>query len=1178
MNRSSEKAMRLLQIEKLLWAHPEGLTRAEIARRLQINRSNITKYLDKDHLPPSIYVDDIDGNKLKINREADLTRAAFNLHEILAIHLATRMLATRSDKQNPHAASALRKLGMALGRIDEPISRHLLRSADVMDEQLAFRDPVYLDVLEKLTDAWSAGRKVELTHQMPNGRIFEYIFAPYFIEPYAIGQTAHVIGLRESKASAGKGKPVLRTFKIERLRSARILPDTYRIPPEFDPTALLADAWGIWFGEGEGSAEEVVLRFHPNVVPRVQETRWHGRETHEMQPDGYLQWRATVAGPKEMLPWIRGWGADVEVLAPPWLRDALAHEATRLGEIYGMASKEAIRQEFVAHIRKTDKQPQTLEDHLAEVADYASRFAAKVGLPLTGKALGYLHDFGKATTKFQHYLLSAEEIIAKGDPRWLDARKLKGKIDHATAGAQLAFDHLHTMEAGGILAAQVLALCVASHHSGLIDCLTPDGTDNFTRRMEKPDDQVRKTEALRNMPAMQAFVEEHLTGALAAEIMAKMKGLKEEEIDKRDTKAFKRGLLVRFLLSCLIDADRLSTADFESPERAAQRNHSEYTDWQCLVYRLEAKLDEFARNPEPSDVDRLRKQISDACLAFAARGKGIYQLTVPTGGGKTLASLRYALHHAVAGGIERIVYVAPYTSILDQNAREIRNILEGADEKGHIVLEHHSNLTPEPRSSAQNGSAQDDGPVEEENPLQSLLAENWDAPVVLTTQVQFLEALFGSGTRSVRRMHQLANAVIILDEVQTLPIRMIHMLNVALRFLVHECGATVVLCTATQPPLDKIEAQHRALVLDAESHMIPNEEELFERLRRVDVHDKYKPEGWTVAEIAQLAEQQMEACGSTLVVVNTRKQALDLYNHLKEMNLQDVTLRHMSTRMCAAHRVEIIEELKAKLGPDKPERIICVSTQLIEAGVDIDFGAAIRYLAGLDSIAQTAGRCNRHGKRVKGQVFIVNPQVEKLGSLPDLKIGRDQSESVLKTIGMDPARFDGDRIGIKAMAEYYKELYKVRAGDMKYPAKPSDGFLEGENLFGLLSTNRLATREFNDGDERRPGPHPLCQSFLSAARAFEVIENDSKGVIAPFGEGATLIAELRTTRDFKLQRKLLRRAQRFSVNLTPREFDKMLSEGGIFETQVESGIYYLHHDLYRADTGCETDEMALQQA
>ncbi len=326
MNRAQEKALRLLQIEQLLWAHPEGLTQSQIAERLGVNRSTIWKYLDKDHLPPSIYADEFDGNKLKLDRGADLTKASFSLHEVMAIHLATRLLATRSDKQNPHAASALRKLGKALERLDKNISTHLLRSADVMDEDRDYRDPVYLKVLETLTEAWSAGRKVKVQHQMENGRVFDYTLSPYFIEPYAVGQTAHVIGWREPP-----GK--LRTLKIERIRAAEITRDPYIIPADFDPRALLRDAWGIWTSDRE--PVEVVLRFHPRVAMRVRETRWHPSQRIEEQADGYLLWRAQVAEPQEMLPWVRGWGADCEVLEPDRLRQQVAADIRRQASIYG---------------------------------------------------------------------------------------------------------------------------------------------------------------------------------------------------------------------------------------------------------------------------------------------------------------------------------------------------------------------------------------------------------------------------------------------------------------------------------------------------------------------------------------------------------------------------------------------------------------------------------------------------------------------------------------------------------------------------------------------------------------------------------------------------------------------------------------------------------------------------
>ena len=323
MESAANRAERLLQIESLLLTHPEGLTRAEIARRMGVHRSTIGR--DIDTMSGRVPIWEDDANRLGIDQEHYLMNVRVTLHEAMALHLAARLLATRSDKHNPHAAAALRKLGLALERMAPLVSHHLKLSAEVMDSPDQRRSPEYMSALENLTKAWALGRKVQLTHQARDGRLYDYHFAPFFIEPYAVGHTTHVIG--RCDGSAG-----MRTFKLERIKQVTLGEQGYEIPADFDPREQLKDAWGIWYREGQ--PVEVLLRFHPRVARRVRETQWHRSQELEEQADGSLLWRARVAETQEMLPWIRGWGADVEVLGPKNLRVRLEKEAMELARLY----------------------------------------------------------------------------------------------------------------------------------------------------------------------------------------------------------------------------------------------------------------------------------------------------------------------------------------------------------------------------------------------------------------------------------------------------------------------------------------------------------------------------------------------------------------------------------------------------------------------------------------------------------------------------------------------------------------------------------------------------------------------------------------------------------------------------------------------------------------------------
>lgn len=318
---STNKANRILEIETLLIDHPGGLAVSDLARRLGVNRSTIWRNLAD--LRGLVYEE---GGKLFLDRSAYLVNLRFTLHEALSMHLAARLLAESLDRQNAHAASALRKIGQALARLAPKISAYITSSAEKIDELARFDNPTYMHVLEMLTNGWAEGRKVRVWHRTSaNDPVKEYTLSPYYVEPGAVGRSTYVIGLREPPGE-------MRTLKVERIEQAELLREPYTIPEDFDPARLLHDAWGIWFSNEE--PVEITLHFSPTVASRVKETRWHPSQQVEEQPDGSLVWRAWIAEPQEMMYWIRGWGADVEVVGPPHIREMINNEVDRMWEVY----------------------------------------------------------------------------------------------------------------------------------------------------------------------------------------------------------------------------------------------------------------------------------------------------------------------------------------------------------------------------------------------------------------------------------------------------------------------------------------------------------------------------------------------------------------------------------------------------------------------------------------------------------------------------------------------------------------------------------------------------------------------------------------------------------------------------------------------------------------------------
>ena len=810
---------------------------------------------------------------------------------------------------------------------------------------------------------------------------------------------------------------------------------------------------------------------------------------------------------------------------------------------------------YIAHLRKSDEQIQSVQAHLKETAALAKVFAQKLNLESAGELLGLMHDFGKYSHKFQKYIHDKTGLF---NPDLDDEESTPdgSKVDHSTAGAQWVYRELKKFGAEqgiGELFGQMLGLCIASHHGeGLIDCLDGEGNAIWKKRFEKKDELTHLAECEQNADeAVQQKAHELVGGNLIRSLLNTVKPILSEQTTNNKIKEFYLSCLTRFLFSCLIDADRINSSDFEREDQNDVRHLTEKPDWQSAIDQLEAKLAGF-ENRYP--IDEIRRRISDDCLKRVVDSQGIYTLTVPTGGGKTLTSLRYALHHAQKHNLDRIIYIIPYTSIIDQNAQAVREIL-GED----WVLEHHSNLEPEKQSW------QD-----------KLLSENWDKPIVLTTMVQFLDAWFGGGTRGARHIHPMTNAVLIFDEIQTLPVKCVHLFCNVLNWLTTFGKSTAVLCTATQPLLGKSGLQNfpedkrgaitaRGLLRLPENAEIMGKhqdlDKLFEELSRVEIRFNEKAGGWNVDEAGAFLLEQFATTPSCLFIVNTKKWAQELYQYCQRQNVPPEALFHLSTNQCAAHRKAIFDTIKARLKNGEP--VICISTQLIEAGVDISMACVIRALGGLDSIAQAAGRCNRHGeKEGKGQVWVLNLQEQDFTRiLPDIQVGKTHAERVFRD-------FTGqDILQPAAMQRYFEYYFYQRSDEMVYSVKNS----ATGSLLDWLSDNAL--NPYGEKNDKRSKPLPLLmQSFKSAGRAFQAIDAPTHAVIVPYGEGAELIAKLCGEWDPKEMHRTLQKAQRYSVNVFPNVWGKLQKENALHETIEGSGIYYLNERYYNDEFGLSLDE------
>lgn len=698
---------------------------------------------------------------------------------------------------------------------------------------------------------------------------------------------------------------------------------------------------------------------------------------------------------------------------------------------------------YLAHINdKGEEQP--LKNHLEGTASLCGKFADNFGAYEWGYCCGLLHDIGKYSLKFQKRIRGSEE-----------------RVDHSTAGAKLCWDKK------GLY--QFLSYCIAGHHAGLPDTggdsdVSTCGT--MTGRMKK------------KLEDYQAYEEEIEIPVLKN---PPFQPVKEENRD------FFFSMLIRMLYSCLVDADYLDTEIFMNGKEI--RNSGEAIE--TLHKKFAERISDWLDNNDLTTINGRRTEILKHCIEMGKSEKGLFRLTVPTGGGKTVSSLAFALRHAKEHHMSRVIYVIPYTSIIEQNAKIFSDIL-GADN----VLENHCNVDYE--SS------------EELKPMQ-LAAENWDKPVIVTTNVQFFESIFSNKSSKCRKLHNIANSVIIFDEAQMLPNDYLKPCISAIEQILRYYRCSVVLCTATQPALKNLLSEEIKI-----TELCPRMEEQFSFFKRVSIKNLNKI---SQEELIQRLERENQA----LCILNTKKCAQQVFQSIEEEGVY-----HLSTSMYSAHRKRALDEIRERLR--KGEKCIVVSTSLVEAGVDLDFQAVYRQLAGVDSIIQAAGRCNREGKRPFSQCFTYIFSLDLKEYVP----GQRQQIEIAESLLSDNKSFEE----LETIKRYFEMLYHFR----------------GDSL-----DKKDILKKFNRGNFQ----------FSTVGKEFRLIEENTKTIMIPKEEESKEILDLLKIKGFT--KELMRRMGPYCVNVYENDFRKMFAAGMLGEISEDlKDDYFVLRDMEKY-----TDEMGL---
>lgn len=760
---------------------------------------------------------------------------------------------------------------------------------------------------------------------------------------------------------------------------------------------------------------------------------------------------------------------------------------------------------YPAHIRlDSNKQyiVQSVEEHCKNVANIAKDILSPVGYGNIAYLAGVLHDIGKFTPNFSDYIWRA----ARGE----DVRR--GSVNHTFAAVRyIMFQYTYGKNCVLDFMYEFLSVAMASHH-GPLD-INKDGINAYDKRINYDNPCYNDILKLTEEYCITKEDYKTLLGKALEEVnnflieVCTDNRIQEKCKDGETALLFFYALFSRLITSSIVSGDRQDTASFMFNRPIEDVK----PDWK----KLAARIDDYINNlPVKHDIDNARAYISNACKDAADKDPGVYRLDVPTGGGKTYASLRYAVSHAAKYNKRRIFFVMPLLSIIEQNAADIRNVVNDDS----LILEHHSDVVNE----TDNDDAADN---------KKLLIDFWTAPIIITTLVQMLNTFYSHKMSSVCRFSSLVNSVIVFDEVQTVPYKMLSLFNFAISFLATYCNTTIILCSATQPYLEKV---HYPLLCDADD-LIVLPEEVKEKFKRVEIRDMHQMD---INGIINFANDIIDQNYSLLIVCNTKNEAAEIYNRVDAE-----TKYYLSSAMCTNHRKAVVARIKNDL--DNNVKVVCVSTQVIEAGVNVSFERVIRLQAGLDNIIQTAGRCNRHGECDIGYTYIIKLRGEKLRMLPDIENGKKATDSLIaEARNNDKYK---DFMSPESIKRYYTKLYRNYHDVSQDYSVPN----LGKTMVQLLAS-------YNPENK-----YLLDISAKTAGQNFYVIDDDTIQLIVPYESGVEIIEEFLSNTYFDLHETfdLIKRAKGYTVSCYPNQIEKLTKDKAITVLET-TGIYLLTNPSY----------------